>query len=389
MATNTGVRILHYRGTIRAQVWDPRKTTSTGKLGAYRTRSGFATKGAARLWVTEQQAEIANGLGAERRNERHTVGDEIDRWLALSAEGANTAQTHRVRATHLARVSVGFRAIPVRDLTVSDVQAWQASLGKATSERPAYHPRTVKQTVGQLATVLESAVRDRRMAWNPAKLTDRVAMPKRVEAEHLVMAVEVVEAIRAAMPERYRVAVDLMFGAGLRAGEMLGAKLTDVRGIGRGHTLRVERQWTPLATGHGFADPKHGSKRTVPLVPTLVDRINHHVATFGTGTLGTIVSLPNGRPMAHSQWSRMWSAAVATAGVAEAGWTPHDLRHAFGSLHYNAGTPATTVAAWMGHTVAVFQSVYAHRDERHEAPLVDPLASKVARELHGSEATNA
>jgi integrase len=183
--------------------------------------------------------------------------------------------------------------------------------------------------------------------------------------------------------------------------------------------LRVERQWTPYAvrtepgrngatTRYGMADPKHGSKRTLPISESLVHAINLHVAKYGTSTEGTIASLEHsGRPVTQQQWHDVWTAAAERAGVS-ARWSAHDLRHAFGSLHYNAGTPAPTVAAWMGHSLATFLAIYAHHDERHGTPLVDPLAglaeaeeeadttdggaetgSKVARELHGRKAKGA
>jgi integrase len=38
---------------------------------------------------------------------------------------------------------------------------------------------------------------------------------------------------------------------------------------------------------------------------------------------------------------------------------PYDLRHAAVSTWLNAGVPATQVAAWAGHSVAVLLQIYA------------------------------
>ena len=38
---------------------------------------------------------------------------------------------------------------------------------------------------------------------------------------------------------------------------------------------------------------------------------------------------------------------------------PYGLRHAAGSTWRNAGVPATQVAAWAGHSVAVLLQIYA------------------------------
>jgi integrase len=39
---------------------------------------------------------------------------------------------------------------------------------------------------------------------------------------------------------------------------------------------------------------------------------------------------------------------------------PYDFRHAGVSWRLNAGTPATLVAEWAGHTVEVLHRIYAH-----------------------------
>jgi integrase len=39
---------------------------------------------------------------------------------------------------------------------------------------------------------------------------------------------------------------------------------------------------------------------------------------------------------------------------------PYDFRHAGVSWRLNAGTPATLVAEWAGHTVEVLYRIYAH-----------------------------
>jgi integrase len=39
---------------------------------------------------------------------------------------------------------------------------------------------------------------------------------------------------------------------------------------------------------------------------------------------------------------------------------PYDFRHAGISWRLNAGTPATLVAEWAGHTVEVLLRIYAH-----------------------------
>jgi integrase len=68
--------------------------------------------------------------------------------------------------------------------------------------------------------------------------------------------------------------------------------------------------------------------------------------------------------MSESTYCRVWRKARAVAlSVDEVrsplARRPYDLRHAAVSTWLNAGVPATQVAAWAGHSVAVLLQTYA------------------------------
>jgi integrase len=58
----------------------------------------------------------------------------------------------------------------------------------------------------------------------------------------------------------------------------------------------------------------------------------------------------------HRARSAAFSPAEAASALAQ---RPYDLRHAGVSTWLNAGVPATQVAEWAGHSVAVLLRVYA------------------------------
>ena len=59
-------------------------------------------------------------------------------------------------------------------------------------------------------------------------------------------------------------------------------------------------------------------------------------------------------------WRAARAAALTTAEAASPlARRPYDLRHACVSLWLNAGVPATQIAEWAGHSVAVLLRVYA------------------------------
>jgi hypothetical protein len=71
---------------------------------------------------------------------------------------------------------------------------------------------------------------------------------------------------------------------------------------------------------------------------------------------------------------REWVESTQTAAET---WTlarkPYDFRHAGVSLRPNAGTPATQVAEWAGHSVEILQRVYAHCLDGHDERWFDKI----------------
>jgi len=371
-------------GKYRARVWDAHKLTGSGKLGAYRSKSGLPTEGKARAWCIATERDIAERIPAATRGA--TFGAEIDRWLKLTKLKARR-RTYVVRCTELARVPDALRALNLREL---DDEPAILDAFRATLLADGFAPNTVRQTMGTVAMVLDGAVNARRMSRNTARPPYLARMPRvrkttaAAEVVSEVFTAADIAAVRAELPPVYRIAVDLMYGAGLRLGEACGLKGDFVWYLKR--AIRVEWQWSPsakLATpgrngaeyGYGFDEPKHGSRRTVPVSDSLLDAINAHVATHGLGTEGTVMRLEHsGKPVTEQQWHDVWTAAAQRAGVS-ARWTAHDMRHAFGSRHYNAGVPATTVAKWLGHTLETFTRTYAHAEGEHDRPTLDLVAS--------------
>ncbi|GEL19579.1 site-specific integrase [Pseudonocardia asaccharolytica] len=107
-----------------------------------------------------------------------------------------------------------------------------------------------------------------------------------------------------------------------------------------------------------------GETRVVPSPPALTALLHAHLDSFGTGPDGLLFGGVRGGELAESTYCRVWrkarAAALDPAEVASplARW-PHDLRHAAVSTWLNAGIPATQVAEWAGHSVAVLLQIYA------------------------------
>lgn len=112
---------------------------------------------------------------------------------------------------------------------------------------------------------------------------------------------------------------------------------------------------------------KHRSQddvRFVPVVPPLATLVQQHIERFGVAPDGRLFRGENGGVLSDSVYGRIWQKARAAALTLEEQASPlaarpYDLRHAAVSSWLNAGVPATQVAEWAGHSVAVLLKVYA------------------------------
>jgi integrase len=96
----------------------------------------------------------------------------------------------------------------------------------------------------------------------------------------------------------------------------------------------------------------------------LVAILRDHIAQYGVRKDGRLFGGERGEDVPLITWNRVWSRARLAAFTPEASATPlagrpYDLRHAAVSTWLNGGVPATTVAEWAGHSVAVLLEVYA------------------------------
>lgn len=145
-----------------------------------------------------------------------------------------------------------------------------------------------------------------------------------------------------------------------------------------GSTQQVGTAWGDDGNAKEDRALKHrasNATRAVPACPDLVRILRRHLAEYGTGTDGRLfvtrtgrfgrpIAGPYGSPVSTNTYSRVWREARETAltptqFASPLAKRPYDLRHAAVSLWLNAGVPATQVAEWAGHSVAVLLKVYA------------------------------
>ena len=280
----------------------------------------FARKIDGQRWLDEVTAAVVTGQYVDPKAGRVLLRDYAAAWEAGRVCRPSTARiVDNALRVHLLP-ALGER--PLATIRRSDVQG----LIKALSERLA--PGTVRNVYDTAAKLFGAAVDDRLIAETPCR---RIVLPTVEGGEVVAPTVEEVQALAGAVPARYRAAVVLLAGSGLRIGELLGLRVADVDFLRR--ELRVERQ--RLQDGTLAAPKTPQSVRTVPLGRVVVDELAAHLAAHGGRTAGSVraqgrrtrsrsgggggewlLTTGTGAPLGYRTWRAVWDRAQRPAPAA-------------------------------------------------------------------------
>ena len=290
--------------------------------------------------------------------------------LAVSDRKASTRTLYdTLSRTHLEPAPFG--TTPLDRLKPSDIEKLIRDLRVKTKTRGrgddaqtvrACSDSTIRSTYTVLRAALDTAVRDGLLGRNPAAQVKRPGVD-RTEARHLDPA-GVVALLKAAEDSRYHTALVLIASTGLRRGEALGLRWSDVDL--RTGSLKVAKT---MGQGGNSTEPKtERARRTVPLSPELVAMLKRHrarqreermraanqwtdTALVFTTALGTAVDPRN--------LSRVVEKAAATADLEGVG--VHTLRHSAAFSWLEGGVHIKAVSDLLGHSsITITGDVYGH-----------------------------
>ena len=375
--------------------------------GSQRSKK-FALKGDADAWDLELKRRQQLGpLAVQRLTSRGpTLGEWItERWAPEHGSTLEPGTRERYASAYKVHIAATFHEVPLGEITVSAIRAWQAERIKA-----GVNPGTVRKARAFLSSVLRHAAESEAMTNNPIYLVRPPKLAYRDGVRPIPPAT--VELIRAAIlnpPPReiaasgpgqrarrgYAVAapgtdqtrrrdaliVSFMAYAGLRPGEIRGLRFDD---IGE-NTIRVER----AANEHGvLKSTKTEKPRSVKLLSALAQDVREYYLVAGRPVPHThILRTDDGGLWDKSHWNMWlqdrWRPACRTIGL-EPVPRPYDLRHSFASLLLAEGRQPQWVARQLGHSAAVLHSTYAHLiDELEEATDVNAEAEIAAARQPG------
>jgi integrase len=315
------------------------------------------------------------------------------RWTPEHASTLEISTVERYANVYEKHVADVLGEMPLGEISVSQLRAWQASAIKAGAK-----PGTIHKARTFLSSVLRHAAEAEAIPANPLSL---VRAPKPLQRDAVQpLSPATVELIRAAMlnpapreisaaspgqrqRKQYRLPalgtpqtrqrdaliVSILAYAGLRPGELRAQRFSDTKD----RTILVQRAANPDGS---VKSTKNTEKRSVRLLSPLAEDLREYRLALGRPKEARLVLVTDdGRAWDKSDWDMWrvdrWAPACRTAGLQSVP-RPYDCRHSFASLLLAEGKQPTYVARQLGHSLAVLLSTYAHLiDEFQDADRVD------------------
>ncbi len=218
-----------------------------------------------------------------------------------------------------------------------------------------------------LHRALGKAVELRLVARNPAASAD----PPKVRHEEITpLSTDQTRAfLDAARGQKFEALYVLSLTCGLRMGESLGLKWSDIN-LEAG-TLRVNRQLQRIREGGGlvFSEPKNASRRTIDLPQRALEALRSHrkrqvEEQLRSGSKwrenGLVFATGKGTPLdAQNVVNRHFKSLLKHAGLPPIRW--HDLRHTCATLLLGRGVHPKLVQHLLGHaSITMTLDRYSH-----------------------------
>jgi integrase len=193
--------------------------------------------------------------------------------------------------------------------------------------------------------------------WGALDRVPKVKWLKVPEAEFDFLDFEEAERLIAAAEGEWRVMILMAVRTGLRQGELLALRWTDVDLVA-GHLVVRQSVTRGIVT-----TPKSGRSRKIPLAPSLLAALKSHRHLRGK----LVFCAGEGRMLTKNECKHPLWRACKGAGLRQIGW--HVLRHTFASHLVMRGAPFKAVQEMLGHWSIEMTMRYAHLspDARRDA----------------------
>jgi len=373
-------------------VWYLRAEMPRGADGRRRRqRERFVgTKKDAERRLREVLREIENGgIG----DGRMTIREMCDRWLATCKHRVGPKTYHRyeqLARDHIVPALGAHRADKLRPAHVEAALSSWVGGKRLDGSTGTLSARSVRHAFDTLRAACRWATRMSILSRNPM---DAVTPPSWQQREMKTLdAAGVAALLRAAAGTELGVPIAVLVGTGMRRGELLGLKWSDVDF--EAGKVSIRRSVEMVDGERREKPPKtRRSARTLALAPFVLEALRRQKREqgerrlrFGLGRDDDAYVFDRADALPWRPDSFSWSFADLVRRSKLTKVRLHDLRHSHATIALAAGTDLKTISAALGHsTISVTANTYLHEVESlqqgHAARIDAMLGSAVTDAL--------
>ena len=325
--------------------------------------------------MREAQKRVAQGKPA--RDQKVSLSSYLDIWSIEALEYSDRKETTKENYRHLLRLVMQDQ-LAKKELSKVIPSDFHRFFHRLKTEGLA--STTVRKAYVVLKQVFKDAVKERRIAENPFDHVDR---PKEVRKEaQFFDRDEARTLIEAAKGDRLYVAIRLLAATGLRRGEALGLRWSDID-FQEG-TLTVRNTLATTGNGLYLTPPKtEASRRQLDLDDSLISLLKSHKISQAEDARnmankyldkGFVFATRTGEPVDPTNLARSLRRICRAAGLPELG--PHALRHTAATLMLEAGEPVHVVSRILGHSnIRITVDIYGHVSDEGKKKALNTLGN--------------
>lgn len=308
--------------------------------------------------------------GVRPADDRITVGAWLTQWLDVYVRPSvrpNTAASYEAMVRKHLIPAMG--TIPLAKLQPEHIQ----SMLQRQLDEGRLSPTTVRYGYSVLRIALGRALKVGKVLRNVATLVDPPSKASR-ELRPLTRE-QIATLLDAVKGDRYEALYVTALGTGMRQGELLALRWSDVD-LERG--LLAVRHTLQRGTRE-LAEPKtQRAKRTLRLPPVVIAALTKHRQEQTVVSLDGYVFTSNaGTPLDTRNVTKAFQATVKRAGLPHQRF--HDTRHAYATLLIEAGEDLGVVSRILGHAdFSTTADVYAHLTPAMQQRAADRIEEMLA-----------
>lgn len=319
----------------------------------------FRTMREANNWRIETLQKIQSGLFYA--GPKLTLAKYLDEWIISRKDSIKPKTLLQYKSIIELHINPILGTKNINELKPADIQAlYNSKIASGTGVR------TVRLIHSVLHCALNHALKLGIIYRNPS---DAIYKPKAIKNEMKILDENQVRSLLlAAKGKRLEALYKLAVTTGLREGEILGLKWSDLNWDT--HQLNIQRQVQRVQkTGLVFSDPKTAAgRRMILLGPGTVSSLKDHYKRqlFEREFMGKqwqdndlIFPSSHGSPLDPSNLLRQFKELLREANIPDIRF--HDLRHTAASLMLKQGISIKVVQERLGHSdAAMTLNVYSH-----------------------------